>query len=141
MKRALFAGERLFMKFGSLEYFHRRLDAAGYGMVSADGMSTEEMANTNASAIVVIAEPVTAALLRSLRSCEFVMTLSVGYDCVDVAAATDIGIPVSNCPSYCTDDVANHAMALLLAVSRKLHYTTPRVMNGNWGTDDLSWPR
>lgn len=135
MKQVLFAGERLFMKFGSLDYFRRRLEDAGYGLISGEGMSSEEMAGTGASAIVVIAAPVTAPLLRSLQSCEFVMTLSVGYDCVDVGAATEIGIPVSNCPSYCSDDVANHAVALLLSVSRKLHLTASRVRQGNWGYD------
>ncbi len=132
MKHVLFAGERLFMKFGTLEYFRRRLEAAGYGVVSGAGMSLEQRGKSAASAIVVIAEPVTAPLLHSLRSCEFVMTLSVGYDCVDVEAATHLDIPVSNCPSYCTEDVANHAMALLLAVSRKLHSTAAQVSKGNW---------
>jgi D-3-phosphoglycerate dehydrogenase len=56
----------------------------------------------------------------------------VGYDCVDVAAATEKGIPVCNTPAYCTDEVANHAMTLILSVARKLHLILPKTRNGVW---------
>ncbi len=137
MKRVLFAGERLFMKFGGLDYFADRLGAAGYGLISGRGMSENELldAAREASAIVVIAQPVTRRLIDAMERCEFIMTLSVGYDCVDVQAATDRRVPVSNSPTYCSEDVANHAMTLLLAVSRKLHLTTPKTTTAIWGYD------
>lgn len=134
MKQVLFAGDRLYMKFGGLDYFTRRLGEAGYGVIPTQGSSRDEVvtAAAGASAIVVIAHEVTAELLDAAPDCEFVMTLSVGYDCVDVAAASARGIPVSNSPTYCSEDVANHAITLLTSVARKLHLTTPAVKNGTW---------
>ena len=122
------------MKYGTLDYFSERLERSGFGLISGAELSRESLiaAAADASAIVVIAHSVDRELLTAMESCEFVMTLSVGYDCVDVSAASALGIPVSNCPSYCTEDVANHAIALLLAVSRKLHLAAPRVKQGDW---------
>ncbi|MFW6249780.1 MAG: C-terminal binding protein, partial [Alkalispirochaetaceae bacterium] len=47
-------------------------------------------------------------------------------------AATERGIVVSNCPLYCSEEVAEHAITLLLGVSRKLHELTPHVREGGW---------
>jgi D-3-phosphoglycerate dehydrogenase len=60
------------------------------------------------------------------------MALSVGYDCIDVGSATERGIPVCHVPAYCTDDVATHAIALLLAVARKLLPYSEELKNGTW---------
>ena len=67
-----------------------------------------------------------------MRRCRAVQTLSVGYDCVDVAAATRRGIAVSNTPAYCTDEVASHALTLVTAVARKLHEIIPRTKGAEW---------
>lgn len=133
-KRVLLVGDRLYMKFSDLRYFTERLSEAGYEALSTHGMDDSEIRAMaeGASAIVAIAYPVTGELLDCMKRCEFVMTLSVGYDCVDVSEATARGIPVSNSPTYCSDDVANHAMTLLVSLSRKLHLTTPGVMAGRW---------
>src|SRR5258708_39126790 len=57
----------------------------------------------------------------------------VGYDQIDVAAATELGIAVANAPSYCTEDVAEHALALLLATSRQGVYRDRQGQAGPWG--------
>jgi D-3-phosphoglycerate dehydrogenase len=56
----------------------------------------------------------------------------VGVDGVDVQAATARGIPVVNVPDYGTDEVANHAMALLLALARKLAQLDRQTRAGRW---------
>lgn len=134
VKKVLFIGDRLFMKYGTLDYFSRRLADIGAEVVSTEGTGDKELieAAEDASAVVVIARKISRALMERAKKLEFIMTLSVGFDCVDVDAATELGIPVSNCPTYCTDDVANHAMTLLLAVTRKLHMTIPGVQGGDW---------
>jgi D-3-phosphoglycerate dehydrogenase len=57
---------------------------------------------------------------------------------VDVAAATERLIPVSNTPAYCTEEVATHTVALLLALARKLPQSAPRTRAGHW---DYSFTR
>ncbi|WP_344619966.1 C-terminal binding protein [Dactylosporangium salmoneum] len=56
----------------------------------------------------------------------------VGYDQFDVAAATELGIAVANAPSYCTEDVAEHALALLLALSRQVVHRDRQGQQGLW---------
>jgi D-3-phosphoglycerate dehydrogenase len=134
MKKVAFAGERLFMKFGDLDYFRERLKEADAEAIPVPGWNDEELIEEagDAEAIVVIARKISGEIIGNMKNLKFIMTLSVGYDCVDVAAATEAGIPVSNSPTYCSDDVANHTMALLLAVSRKIHLLIPEVNKANW---------
>lgn len=62
----------------------------------------------------------TRDVLSRLPRLGLVVRWGVGYDQVDVPAATELGIAVANAPSYCTTDVAEHAMALMLALSRQV---------------------
>ena len=57
---------------------------------------------------------------------------SVGYDSVDLAAATRHGIPVSNTPDVLSKATADTAFLLMLAVSRKAFFHYQRILNGNW---------
>lgn len=63
---------------------------------------------------------VTAETLLRLKSCRAIVRVGVGYDNVDGVFAGELGIPVVNIPDYGTNDVADHTLALLLSVSRRL---------------------
>jgi phosphoglycerate dehydrogenase-like enzyme len=58
--------------------------------------------------------------IRGLTRAAGVLCYSIGMDKVDAAAATAAGIPLRNVPDYCTEEVSDHAMALLLAAERRL---------------------
>lgn len=81
----------------------------------------------------------TPAVLNRLDSCEILVRVGVGYDNVDLDAAADAGIPVCNVPDYGTNDVADHAMALLLSLWRGVPHYSGRVKESNdawqWETD------
>jgi phosphoglycerate dehydrogenase-like enzyme len=62
----------------------------------------------------------TAAIIAQLRNCRAIVRNGVGFDSVDVAAAARAGIPVCNVPDYGTEEVADHALALTLALYRQL---------------------
>ncbi|MBN1835040.1 MAG: C-terminal binding protein [Spirochaetales bacterium] len=134
MNKVVFTGQRLFMKFPKLEYFESRMSEADAELVCVRDESPEALAEAarGAAAVVVIARPIDRQIVESMERCRLILTLSVGYDCVDVAAATARGIPVCNTPAYCTDEVANHAMTLVLAVARKLHLILPKTRQGAW---------
>ena len=85
-----------------------------------------------AVALVDIAHPITAEMIRACTSCRIIMTLSVGFDTVDVAEATRRGIPVSNCPLYCSSEVAEHALTLAVALSRKIGVLHRHTTGGGW---------
>lgn len=124
----------MFMKFGDLTYFRERAAAEGLQVVEARAEDDEAFANQvrGVDAIALIARRISREIIDSLERCRLIQTLSVGYDCVDLAAATDAGIPVCNTPAYCTDEVATHAFSLIMALGRKLHVILPATRNGRW---------
>jgi len=73
-----------------------------------------------ADAIVTDYAPFDRAVLEQLARCRIISVAATGWDCVDVAAAAERGIAVSAVGEYCTDEVADHTMALLLALNRRL---------------------
>ncbi len=134
MDKVVFTGQRLFMKFAKLDYFEKRLAEIGCQEVNVHDEDDEVLKQQvkDAVAVVLIARKITPDIIGTMKRCKLILTLSVGYDCVDVEAATRKGIPVCNTPAYCTDDVANHAMTLVLAVARKLHIILPRTRKAEW---------
>ena len=60
--------------------------------------------------------------IAAAGKCRIISRMGIGLDNIDVAAATRRGIPVTNVPDYCTHEVAEHAIALLLALARKVAF-------------------
>ncbi len=75
---------------------------------------------------------ITARIIDSLTRCKVIALGSVGVDSVDIAAATAHGIPVTNVPDTFIEEVADHAMALLLAGFRRLIEQDRMVREGRW---------
>ncbi len=73
-------------------------------------------------------------VIENLLRCRLIALTGIGYDNVDIAAATDKGICVANNPHFCLEEVADHTMALILACARKLYQLVPDIKNGKWGT-------
>jgi D-3-phosphoglycerate dehydrogenase len=74
-----------------------------------------------ADAVINQYAPITRRVIECLSdSCVAIGQYGIGVDTIDVAAATEKGIVVVNVPSYCEDEVAEHALALLLTLARKL---------------------
>jgi D-3-phosphoglycerate dehydrogenase len=74
----------------------------------------------------------TRRALEGLPRVRVVVRYGVGVDGIDLAAATDHGVPVVNVPDYGTDEVANHAVALLLALARKIARLDRQTRSGRW---------
>lgn len=86
-----------------------------------------------ADALVVSSrEAVPRVAIEQLGRCKVIVRMSVGIDHVDLDAATDHGIVVSHCPDYCTDEVADHAMALILALNRRIVEVNEDLHKGAW---------
>ena len=77
-------------------------------------------------------EPVTADDLAALPRVRVVATPSVGFDHVDVEAATARGVWVCNVPDYCIEEMADHSIALLLALARGVVELDRSVREGGW---------
>jgi len=89
--------------------------------------------SSDADALLVQWAPVTARVIESLpETCRLIVRIGIGYDNVDLRAARDRGIDVCNVPDYCTDEVADHTMALVLALLRQVAETDSRTRKGTW---------
>lgn len=75
---------------------------------------------------------VTAAVVGQLKKCRAIIRNGVGYDSVDIAAAAKAGIPVCNVPDYGTEEVADHAIALTLALYRQLFQLDAEAKKLGW---------
>jgi D-3-phosphoglycerate dehydrogenase len=75
---------------------------------------------------------ITRRVLEGLPRVRVLVRYGVGVDGIDVAAATDHGVPVVNVPDYGTDEVANHAVALLLSLARKIARLDRQTRSGGW---------
>ena len=75
----------------------------------------------DADMILVNMVKMTASVIDQLERCRLILRHGVGYDNVDVAAATKKGIRVAYEPDYCSDEVAEHAITLMLSGWRKLN--------------------
>lgn len=89
-------------------------------------------------ALMVTYMPITAELIGQLRRCRIIARFGIGVDNVDVAAATRAGIVVTNVPDYCIDEVSDHALALLLALARRLLPADRAVRGGTWSVSALA---
>jgi D-3-phosphoglycerate dehydrogenase / 2-oxoglutarate reductase len=78
------------------------------------------------------AGPITADVMARMPRCKIIARYGIGVDTIDLAAATDAGIIVTNNPSYCIEEVAEHTMALLLACARKVAFYDRLVRRGRW---------
>lgn len=87
-----------------------------------------------ADALLVCYAKVPAQIIDQLKRCKIIARTGIGYDNVDIDAATRAGIIVTNVPEYCEDEVSDHAMALLLALIRKIPFANQRAHAGKWET-------
>jgi D-3-phosphoglycerate dehydrogenase / 2-oxoglutarate reductase len=71
-------------------------------------------------------------VMEALPNCRLVVRWGVGYDQIPVKDATEIGVAVGNAPAYGTDDVAEHAIALLLATARRIPWLHAGMVGGGW---------
>jgi D-3-phosphoglycerate dehydrogenase / 2-oxoglutarate reductase len=72
------------------------------------------------------------SVMEKLPRCKVIVRYGVGVDTIDLAAATDLGIVVCNVPDYCSDEVADHAVALILSLVRKTILYDRTVKSGRW---------
>lgn len=118
----------------SVDVERRIFDAAGLTMRLA-GCRTEDdviEAGRGAAALLVQYAPITRRVVEALPECRVVARYGVGLDTVDLAAAAERGIHVLAVPDYCVDEVSDHALALILALTRGVVELDRAVHAGRW---------
>jgi len=112
------------------------LRPAGIEIVSfKEKRSPAELAELVRDADAVIAQfaPVNAEVVAGMTKAKAIVRYGIGYDNVDTTAARERGIPVCNIPDYCIDEVADHTMAFILAITRQVVPNALDIREGKWG--------
>ncbi len=86
----------------------------------------------DADAVLVTYAKLPGELLRELKHCKAIGRFGLGVDNIDLLAAKQLGIAVNYVPDYCLREVSDHAMALLLALARKVPFSNKLVQSGRW---------
>ncbi|MFQ5796358.1 MAG: C-terminal binding protein [Candidatus Bipolaricaulia bacterium] len=86
----------------------------------------------DADGLMNVAAPITRRVIESLERCRVIARYGIGVDTIDIDAATERGIVVVNVPSFCEDEVSDHAMTLILTCRRKLFQYAAAVRAGHW---------
>jgi len=127
------AGASFTTSGGGYDYEMEALEGLGAEIVECP--ATEDgfiAAAPSADAVYAKGMKFTAAMINALTKCRHIALGTVGVDYVDVAAATAKGIPVTNCPDTFIEEVADHAMMLLLAAHRRCIEQDRMVREGRW---------
>jgi D-3-phosphoglycerate dehydrogenase len=86
----------------------------------------------DADALVTTYAQITREIIEKMEKCKIIVRTGIGFDNIDIKAASEKGIYVANVPDYCWDEVSDHAMSLILALQRKILTLDKEVKNGNW---------
>src|SRR5262249_24126986 len=86
----------------------------------------------DADAVLVTYAKLPGDLLKELKRCKVIGRFGLGVDNIDIPAAAALGMTVTYVPDYCLREVSDHAMALLLALARKIAFSDRLVRSGRW---------
>lgn len=90
----------------------------------------------DADILVTNKTPLDKATLSQLKKLRYISTLATGYNVIDIDAATELGIVVSNIPAYSTDGVAQLVFALLLEMVNRVAVHNESVKKGEWASSE-----
>jgi D-3-phosphoglycerate dehydrogenase len=113
------------------------LEAAGLALEvhqAKNGPALHEIVR-QADGLIVQYARITREVLADMPRCRIIARYGVGLDTIDLEAAAERGITVHNVPDYCTEEVADHTLALLLAVLRGVHRLANAVAAGQWSLE------
>jgi D-3-phosphoglycerate dehydrogenase len=123
-------------RFGDLDVERSVLEPVGAEVRDARGLEREDALAMceEADAVLVGARfRFDADAIAQLAHCKAIVRYGIGYDKIDVEAARAAGIQVAYVPDYCIEEVADHALAMLLALNRRIVELDGLVRDGTWG--------
>lgn len=86
----------------------------------------------DAAAVITQFAPVSATVIAAMRKARVIVRYGIGVDNVDLEAARQRNIPVCNVPDYCIDEVADHTLSFILAMTRQVVANSQAVRGGQW---------
>ncbi len=118
----------------NLDLERAEIEKVGAELVGVTVNNEDEVvvAVKDADAVITSAFPITRKVFESSPKLRVAVRTGVGYDCIDVDAATDNGVLVVNVPDYCYEEVSNHVIALMLILAKKIIPQNNLMAQGKW---------
>jgi D-3-phosphoglycerate dehydrogenase / 2-oxoglutarate reductase len=121
--------------FPNLDPEHEILEPLGAEIVAGQCKSKSDALALVPGAVAVLNTyygPIDAEVMDAMPGCRAIVRYGIGVDTIEIPAATARGIMVANVPDYCIEEVSDQAVAMLLALLRKLPLADKRVRRGQW---------
>lgn len=128
-------------RHASYEVERKILEEIGAELKLCHCETPEDIASqcADADAVLLDLAPMTAAAIAGLKKCKVISRYGVGFENVDLDAATKAGIQVTNVPDYCMEDVSDHALALMFACLRHVPMRDRMIRQGAWNLQATSF--
>jgi D-3-phosphoglycerate dehydrogenase len=126
-------------RFPDVEQERRAVEAAGGTLVTGQAVNEDQVAELcrDADAVLNVRAPVTRRAIAAMERCRIIVRYGIGVDSIDIPAATERGIMVANVPDYCLDEVSDHALTLLLMLSRQIASSMALAREGTWAVSTM----
>jgi D-3-phosphoglycerate dehydrogenase len=123
--------------FPSIALQRRVLESAGFTLEEVKPIcKTEDDVIQHcgrADALLVQWAPITRRVLEALPRVRGLVRYGIGVDNIDIPAAKSLGRVVSNVPTYCQEEVSDHAVAMMLSLARRISHDHDQIKHGGWG--------
>lgn len=124
--------------FPNVDLEREKLEAIGASLTVASGTRDEVLAAAaDADALLNTYFSFDDEALSRLNRCRIIARYGIGVDNIDLEAAKERGIIVTNVPDYCVDEVAAHTTAMILSLLRRLPEGQEVLLAGGWGVNEL----
>jgi len=109
-------------RFPNVEHERRAVEAAGGDLVVEQATDEQQLIDLcrDADGVLTVRAAITNRVIAAMERCHIIVRYGIGVDTIDIPAATQRGIMVANVPDYCIEEVSDHALTLLMMLSRQV---------------------
>ncbi len=126
-------------EYADVEKERQIIAGAGFRLEALQCKNEQEVIDAcrDADAVIVQYCMISRKVIEAMEHCRMVIKYGIGVNNIDSEAATEKGIYVCNVPDYGVDEVSNHAITLLMALSKKLPVIMQAMRRGAWGYESI----
>jgi len=126
-------------RFPDVAQERRAVESSGGTLVDAQTTDEQELCKVcrDADGVLTARAPITRRVIEAMERCRIIVRYGIGVDTVDIPAATERGIMVANVPDYCVDEVSDHALTLLLMLSRQMIAAISLARQDRWAMNNF----
>ena len=126
-------------RFPDVAQERRAVESAGGTLIDAQTTDEQELCTVckDADGVLTARAAITRRVIESMERCRIIVRYGIGVDTVDIPAASARGIMVANVPDYCIDEVSDHALTLLLMLSRQMIPSISMARGERWSVANM----